>query len=402
LKYLCLKGQGFQSNFLIKIMDQQKILFVSYTAVLGGGELCLLDFAHAYRDTSQVVLLTDGILKQRLEGLGVQVQVLPSSRSLADVKVSSGLTSSLRSVGELWRIGKQIAKISQDYDLVHANNQKGFVVAAIARLFGGAPVVWHLHDILTANIFSATNRRIAVTLANWFATRVIVNSQATGEAFLVAGGKRQLLRTVYNGFDRQQFDQISDDQMHLRDELGIPRDRHLVGMFSRLSYWKGQHILLEAVSQLTDVHVLLVGEALFGESEYTEQLKTIAAQPSLQGRVHWLGFRQDIPALMKACDAIAHCSTAPEPFGRVIVEAQLAKRPAIATLGGGTGEIIENGITGFLIPPNDPQLLAEAIQKLFSDRAATEQMVNLAYLQAQTKFSIPAVCLAFEMAIAGI
>ncbi|PZU99396.1 MAG: glycosyltransferase family 1 protein [Pseudanabaena sp.] len=383
-------------------MDRQKILFVSYTAVLGGGELCLIDFAQAYRDTSQVVLLTDGSLKQRLEELGVKVQVLASARSLADVKVSSGLMSSLKSIGELWRIGRQIAHISQDFDLIHANNQKGFVVAAIARLLGGAPVVWHLHDILTANIFSATNRLVAVTLANWFATRVIVNSQATGDAFLVAGGKRQLLRTVYNGFDSQKFNQISDDQMHLRNELGIPRDRPVVGMFSRLSYWKGQHILLEAASQLADVHVLLVGDALFGESEYTEQLKQIAAQPSLQGRVHWLGFRQDIPALMKACDAIAHCSTAPEPFGRVIVEAQLAKRPAIATLGGGTSEIIENGVTGFLIPPNDPLLLAESIQKVFSDRVATAQMVNLAYLQAQTKFSIPSVCLAFDMAITGI
>ncbi|OIP74684.1 MAG: glycosyl transferase family 1 [Oscillatoriales cyanobacterium CG2_30_44_21] len=383
-------------------MDRQKILFVSYTAVLGGGELCLIDFAQAYRDTSQVVLLTDGALRQRLEELGVPVQVLASARSLADVKVSSGLMFSLKSIGELWRIGKQIANISQDSDLIHANNQKGFVVAAIARLLGGAPVVWHLHDILTANIFSATNRRVAVTLANWFATRVIVNSQATGDAFLIAGGKRQLLRTVYNGFDSQKFDQISDDQMHLRDELGIPRDRPVVGMFSRLSYWKGQHILLEAASLLTDVHVLLVGDALFGESEYTEQLKKIAAPPSLNGRVHWLGFRQDIPALMKACDAIAHCSTAPEPFGRVIVEAQLAKRPAIATVGGGTGEIIENGVTGFLIPPNDPQLLAAAIQKIFSDRIATAQMVDRAYLQAQTKFSIPSVCLAFDMAIAGI
>lgn len=396
------ESQGAKRPDSLLDLDQKKILFVSYTAVLGGGELCLLDFAHAYRDSSQVVLLTDGILKTRLEELGVKVEVLSSSRSLADVKVSSSLGSSLKSIGELWRLGKQIAKISKNFDLIHANNQKGFVVAAIARLLGGAPVVWHLHDILTAEIFSNTNRRIAITLANWFATRVIVNSQATADAFLVAGGKRQLLRTVYNGFDSQKFDQINNDQSNLRQELNIPCDRPLVGMFSRLSYWKGQHILLEAASLLTDVHVLLVGDALFGETEYTEKLKNIAAQPSLQGRVHWLGFRQDIPALMKACDAIAHCSTAPEPFGRVIVEAQLAKRPAIATIGGGTSEIIENAVTGFLIPPNNPHLLAEAITTVFRDRAATEQMVNLAYVQAQTKFSIPSVCLAFDMAIAGI
>jgi glycosyltransferase involved in cell wall biosynthesis len=161
-------------------------------------------------------------------------------------------------------------------------------------------------------------------------------------------------------------------------------------------------VLLEAVSQLRDVHVLLVGDALFGEQQYTEKLQQMAASDSLQGRVHWLGFRQDIPALMKVCDAIAHCSTAPEPFGRVIVEAQLAKRPAIATLGGGTGEIIEDGVTGLLIPPDDPQQLAAAIQKIISDRAFAQGLVTAGYSQAKTKFSIPSVCAELEMAISGI
>ncbi|MDX2256984.1 MAG: glycosyltransferase family 4 protein [Pseudanabaenaceae cyanobacterium bins.39] len=380
----------------------KRILFVSYTAMLGGGELCLLDFAKAYRDSSEVLLLTDGVLRSRLESLGVRVQVLTASRSLANVKVSSGLWASFKSLGDLWRLGRQVAQISQNFDLIHANNQKGFVVAAIARFLGGAPVVWHLHDILTANIFSATNRRIAVTLANWCATRVIVNSQATGEAFVTAGGNPKLLRTVHNGFDGEQFDCIDEDQSLLRQELGIPRDHPLIGMFSRLSYWKGQHVLLEAVSQLPEVHVLLVGDALFGEQEYADRLQQMAARSSLQGRVHWLGFRQDIPALMKACDAIAHCSTAPEPFGRVIVEAQLAKRPAIATLGGGTGEIITDGVTGLLIPPDDPQQLAAAIQKVMSDRAFAQSLVTEAYSQAKTKFSIPSVCAELEMAISGV
>jgi glycosyltransferase involved in cell wall biosynthesis len=382
-------------------MDQKKILFISYTAVLGGGELCLLDFAKTYRDNSEVLLLTDGVLKTRLESLGVTVNLLTSSRSLAAVKVSSGLAS-LKSIGELWRLAQQVARKSKDFDLIHANNQKGFVVAAIARFLGGAPVVWHLHDILTADIFSPLNRRIAVTLANWCATRVMVNSQATADAFIAAGGNSRLLRTVHNGFDSEMFDRVKDNQAGLREELRIPRDRPLVGIFSRLSYWKGQHVLLEAAMQLPDVHLLLVGDALFGEAEYSERLKNMAMQDSLKGRVHWLGFREDIPALMKACDLVVHCSTAPEPFGRVVVEAQLAKRPAIATSGGGTSEIIENRVTGLLIPANEPQLLAQAIQDILSDRDFANSLTKAAYEQAKTKFSIPSVCAEFEMAIAGI
>ncbi|MBD2152810.1 glycosyltransferase family 4 protein [Pseudanabaena sp. FACHB-1277] len=382
--------------------DRKRILFVSYTAMLGGGELCLLDFAKAYRDSSEVLLLTDGVLKTRLESLGVRVNLLTSSkRSLAAVKASSGLAS-LKSIGELWRLGRQVAQKSKDFDLIHANNQKGFVVAAIARFLGGAPVVWHLHDILTADIFSPLNRRIAVTLANWCATRVMVNSQATADAFIAAGGNSRLLRTVHNGFDSEVFDRVKDNQAGLREELRIPRDRPLVGIFSRISYWKGQQVLLEAAMQLPNVHLLLVGDALFGEAEYAERLKNMAMQDSLKGRVHWLGFHEDIPALMKACDLIVHCSTAPEPFGRVVVEAQLAKRPAIATIGGGTSEIIEDRVTGLLIPANDPQLLAQAIQDILSDRDFANKLTAAAYEQAKTKFSISSVCAEFEMAIAGI
>jgi glycosyltransferase involved in cell wall biosynthesis len=83
----------------------------------------------------------------------------------------------------------------------------------------------------------------------------------------------------------------------------------------------------------------------------------------------------------------------------VIVEAQLAKRPAIATIGGGTSEIIEDGVTGLLIPPNDSDLLAEAIAKIFSDRELTNKMVENGYRQAKTKFSIATVCAEFDMAI---
>jgi len=382
-------------------MARKRILFISYTAMLGGGELCLLDFANAYRDSSEVLLLTDGILKTRLESLGIRVNLLTSSRSLAAVKVSSGFAS-LKSIGELWRLGRQVAQKSRDFDLIHANNQKGFVVAAIARFLGGAPVVWHLHDILTADIFSPLNRRIAVTLANWCATRVMVNSQATADAFIAAGGNSRLLRTVHNGFDSAVFDRVKDNQAGLREELRIPRDRPLVGIFSRISYWKGQQVLLEAAMQLPNVHLLLVGDALFGEAEYAERLKNMAMQDSLKGRVHWLGFREDIPALMKACDLIVHCSTAPEPFGRVVVEAQLAKRPAIATIGGGTSEIIEDRVTGLLIPANDPQLLAQAIQDILRDRDFANRLTAAAYEQAKTKFSISSVCAEFEMAIAGI
>ncbi|MEO1692579.1 MAG: glycosyltransferase, partial [Cyanobacteria bacterium J06631_6] len=146
----------------------------------------------------------------------------------------------------------------------------------------------------------------------------------------------------------------------------------------------------------------LVGEALFGEQEYVAQLKELAAIPELAGRVHWLGFRNDVPTLMKACDVVVHTSTEPEPFGRVIVEGQLAQKPVIAAAAGGALELIENGKNGYLFPPEDNQALSRLIAQLISDRHQAQTIAQQGYQDAQTNFALPTILKSFASAIADI
>ena len=314
------------------------------------------------------------------------------------MRASSGLEA-FKVLPNLWKMAGQVASAARGFDLIHANSQKAFVASALATFRGSPPVVWHLQDILTAKHFSSINRRIAVWLANNCATRVIVNSEATGKAFVAAGGREELVRVVYNGFDSTPFDRITPEQaQQIRTQLGI-KDVPVVGVFSRLSYWKGQHILLEAIRNLPQVHVLLVGKALFGEEEYVAELKSLAAVPELAGRVHWLGFRDDVPTLMKACNIIAHTSTEPEPFGRVIVEGQLAKRPVIATAAGGAIELIEDGVTGRLVPPGDVEALAQTIEELLTDHALAINLGKQGYEQAKTKFALENILVTFARAL---
>ncbi len=380
-------------------MEQHKILFVDHTAVMGGAELSLLDLATAYSQTSKVLLFKDGPLRDRLEKAEVKVSIAQASETMLNLRTSGGLNS-LTTVPELWNIAGHMTQEAKGYDLILANSQKAFVTAAIATLRGSPPVLWYLHDILTAKHFSRINRMVAVFLANRFAAKVLVNSQATGKAFVAAGGKEELLEVVYNGFESQKFDIVAiQDIETIRSQLGIG-NAPLIGLFSRLSYWKGQHILLDAIKELPQVHVILVGEALFGEQEYVFKLKTLAAMPELAGRVHWLGFRDDIPALMKACDIVAHTSTEPEPFGRVIVEGQLAQKPVIATAAGGALELIEDGINGYLFPPGDAIALRRLIQKLISDRSLAETIAQQGYINAKTNFSLETILVSFAQAIA--
>ncbi|MBD2101117.1 glycosyltransferase family 4 protein [Leptolyngbya sp. FACHB-261] len=380
---------------------RRRVLFVDHAAVLGGAELSLLDLATAYRQTSQVLLFADGPFRERLEAAGVPVVVNLAPEAALSVRTSDRF-GALKVFPALGWMAHRVATLACDFELVHANSQKAFVAAALARLIGGPPVVWHLRDILTARHFSGLNRRLAVTLANRCAARVLVNSRATGQAFVAAGGRPDLVTLVYNGLPVEVFDRLDPAQsLAIRHELGVG-EAPLVGVFSRLSYWKGQHVLLEAARQLPNVHVLLVGEALFGEVEYTAQLKTLAALPELAGRVHWVGFRSDVPALMAACDIVAHTSTEPEPFGRVIVEGQLARRPVVATAAGASTELIEDGVTGCLVPPGDAQALASAIEKLLADSGAAQALAERGAAHARATFSLEALLATFDQALQSV
>ena len=381
-------------------MKQHRILFVDHTAVMGGAELSLLDLATAYADTSKVLLFQDGILRERLEQVGVEVKVAPVSKTMLNLRTSGGL-GSLVTIPELWQIAGYLAQEAQDYDLILANSQKAFITAAISSLRGSPAVLWYLHDILTAKHFSQVNRLVAIFLANRFAAKVLVNSQATGQAFVAAGGKAKLTHVVYNGFEPQKFELVNfEDVQKIRDQLRIG-DAPLVGLFSRLSYWKGQHVLLEAIKHLSKVQVILVGTALFGEQEYVCELKALAEIPELAGRVHWLGFRDDIPTLMKACDIIVHTSTEPEPFGRVIVEGQLAQKPVIASAAGGALELIENGVNGYLFPPGDAIALRQLMQKLIEDPSLAKTLGQQGYVDAQQNFSLKTILASFEQALSN-
>lgn len=379
-------------------LKQPKILFVDHTSVLGGAELSLVDLAFAYRRSSQVLLFTDGLLRVRLENLDVKVKLLKASQQFLKLRTSAGLNS-LKNAPELWQLAEQLATEAQEFDVILANSQKAFIVSALATLKGSPPIIWYLHDIITAKHFSLINRRIVVALANKFAVKVLVNSEATGKAFVAAGGKESLVHVVYNGFNSEPFDRVSGKQIRqLRDSLKLS-NKIVVGLFSRLSYWKGQHILLLAIKKLPQVHAILVGDALFGEQEYVSYLKTLANEPELRERVHWLGFRDDIPTLMKACDIIAHTSTEPEPFGRVIVEGQLARKPVIASAAGGALELIEDGKNGLLFPLGDEIALKWQIQKLINDSAFADILAQQGYSSAKTNFAWETILESFDQAI---
>jgi glycosyltransferase involved in cell wall biosynthesis len=364
-----------------------KILFLDQSGKLGGAELSLLDIATAWRDRCLVGLFQDGDFHTRLVERQVPVQILTQQATLP-VSKDSGFFKGLGAIRQLMPLIQTVMTLSRDYDVIYANTQKALVVGAIASMLTRRPLVYHLRDILSSEHFSAANLKVAVTLANRCAAQVIANSQATRDAFVNAGGNPAIIQVIYNGFDPTQYCANSAQNLAIRHHLGWA-DRFIVGHFSRLSPWKGQHILIEALSRCPEsVCAVLVGAALFGENEYVTSLHQQVEHLGLSDRVQFLGFRSDITQLINACHVVAHTSTAPEPFGRVIVEGMLCGKPVLAAAAGGAIELIEPGKTGWLVPPDDSLKLAEVIQHCYQHPELALQIAGQGQAIARQRFHL--------------
>lgn len=364
-------------------MSTERVLFVDHTGQIGGAELILLDVVEG-RGRSSAFLFEDGPLRTALAERKLNLIISKWGRGLSQFRRDSSWFAAVPLTARLAAIVAEIARAARSHDVVYANSQKAFVLASIAGLFVRRPLIWHLHDIISPDHFGVVQRRTQVLLANARATKVIVPSQAAATAFIEAGGRRDLVEVVPNGLALPPEPRTSAE---LRRSLDLPT-RPLVGVFSRLARWKGQHVLLEALASLPDVGCIIVGDALFGEQAYAAELKQMVLARGLADRVHFLGHRNDVPKLMMAVDAMVHPSIDPEPFGRTLVEAMLAHVPVIATNAGAAPDILQGGRAGTLVPPSDPAALARAIATVLAKPATLQNQLAYALARAQSEYSV--------------
>jgi len=365
------------------------ILFLDQSGELGGAELCLADLAEFCRDSSAVLLFQDGPFAGLLRAKKVPVIIATLPQVAVRVNKSARVSAYLRAIPGIGLLIYRAMRSAKDFELLYANTAKALVVAAVLAFLLRKKFCFHLHDIVNSDHFSAINRRLIVTLANR-AHAVVANSQATAEAYRKNGGKVHLVTVIPNGFDVARF-QPGFESPSPEPLNRVPKgDFPVVGLFGRISRWKGQHVLIKALAELPGVHGLIVGEALFTDEDriYSDELRKLAVDLGVADRIHFTGFRRDIVPLLLSVDLVVHCSTAPEPFGRVIVEAMLAGRPVIAAKAGGAIEIVKDNQTGLLVEPCNSDALATAIQKLLENRELAAQLGRAAKRDAEERFSL--------------
>ncbi len=172
-----------------------------------------------------------------------------------------------------------------------------------------------------------------------------------------------LIRVIHRGVDAAAFDPNAIGQGRI-DRLAaawhLPAGRKVVMLPGRLARWKGQDVLVAALARLGrgDVVGVLVG----GDRQHPAQARRIADMATRLGvDARIVGDCDDMPAALSLADVVVNASLQPEAFGRVVIEAQAMGRPVIATDHGGAVETIEQGTTGWRVPPNDAAALAAAL-----------------------------------------
>jgi glycosyltransferase involved in cell wall biosynthesis len=269
----------------------------------------------------------------------------------------------LRTWPALRRRSRQLAAIMRHTcpDLVHLNDivsvsRAGIMAARKARV----PAICHLRAMRTRSLF---DRWLSRSLRGYICISHAVDRHQRG-----LRGRIKPTWIVYNGLDLAEFSlrEVDDIRSEVRADLGLDAQHVVVGCVGRLVPWKGQHVFLRALARLTDSYPQLrgwiVGAAEAGKEGYRRHLRELVRELGLTERVDFLGFREDVPRLLQSMDLLVHASTAPEPFGRVIIEGMAAGTAVIATEAGAVPEIVESGRSGLLVRPDDVGSMAQGVE----------------------------------------
>ena len=382
----------------------KRILYITHAGEPGGAEFKMIDLCQTIDQPSSVLLFQHGALEQMLNKAGIANSVHPMSSATRAVRREGGLWGLLRAIPGSLSMVRAVTRHARAFDVVVCFSQKSFVIAALAKPFMRRPVCWFMNDILSREHFNPWLVRMLVALSRRSADYVVLNSQASLDAWLAVGGRNSRVGIVHpmTREDVVSSQAQDSDKVQFFRQAFSPANRPLVGMFGRISPWKGQDVFLHAIARLPEVNAIIAGGALFGEEAYEQRMQALARELGITRRVTFAGHVEEVAAVMAACDVVAHCSTSPEPFGRVIVESMFAGTPVIATDAGGAREIVTDGVNGQLTPMRDVDALVAAIRRCLDDPQWARQLADRAREEAQQRFSVRAMASRFTAILASL
>lgn len=361
-----------------------KIMHVITTLGPAGAETTLCRIASKMdrsRFKNEIVSLT-GILDlaEKMKGEGVQVRSLRMKKSapnpLLVMRLARWIRASRPDVIHTW--------------MYHANLVGGLA----ARLAGDVPVVWAIHhNSIDPRVDKRRTLLVnrACALLSWkFPARIVFCSEASLCLHKKLGYSPRKLQVIANGFDLEQVRPDLSARDSLRQELGIPADALVIGMAARFHPHKDHRNFIQAASKITKqvpgIHFVLCGLNITRENT---KLAAWIGAAGLNANCHLLGPREDMPRLFAGMD-IATTASRSEAFPVVVGEAMACGTPCVVTDVGDSAMMVDR--TGIVVPPENPDALAEGWRKLIDVGPEVRRKLGMAAKKrVQQNFALPAI-----------
>ena len=325
----------------------------------GGGERHLADLSHALVDLEHEIYaaaVPGSPLWSELSFLSNETMLPLSPRNYA--KNVASLAAFIR---------------AHDIEIVHAHAARDYHLAALAvRLASRSRLVLTRHTLFPL-------RRINKVLLSG-ASRVIAVSQAVAESLRKNGViESSKITVIHNGIDVERFSRSTGS------------DSVLVGTVGHLAPIKGHDIFVRAAALVSahrpGVKFVVIGEDKSPQMDHRRQLENLVAELGLNDVVAMPGWRDDVSAALSSLTLFVSAARS-EPFGLAIVEAMAAGLPIIATASEGALEILEDGVSGILVPADNPEALAKAINELLDNPLECSRLARNALSIARDRFSL--------------
>lgn len=265
-------------------------------------------------------------------------------------------------------------------DLIHTNGLRSHLLSPLLTR-AGHKLVWTLRERPPAQLARWLTRRAARSTA-------AIVAPSSFAANLVSRSRRPVY-VIPNPVEKL----TALDRKTCRKTLDLPQDRLIATVVAHLHPTKGHHVAVAAWEKLPHPRplLLLAGGDLYGQAsvEYRRSLEALILEKGLERDVMLVGLVDDMASLYAACDLVVHPALHPEGFGRSIAEAQSAGVPVLATALGGPLELIKDGLSGILVPPDDVATLAREAARVLHDPDLRSRL-RAGGLDASERYSVPA------------
>jgi glycosyltransferase involved in cell wall biosynthesis len=355
------------------VPEKLKILFIHGITEIGGAERELLRILGDLPSLGYhpiVACPMRGPLVEELDRRKIEhhAMVLPPWRKLFAYPKRAAAVRALREV-----------IITTRPQLLHVNDI-WWVPQTLRAVAGvGMPIVAHVRQ----EIDPPKVRRYELNEVD----RVFSVSRQIQRSLEAGGVLSERLRVLHSGLELSAVP-VQADGCDIRRQFGIPVDVPVIGTVANIFPRKGYEVMLRALptilKALPELHYLVVGS---GNAPYETRLRSLVRELGVANRVHFAGFQASVYLYLAAMDLYVHPALV-EGFGIAVLEAMAMRKPVVATATGGLPEIVQDGETGIVVSPGDPDALAQSVSRLLQDSARCRRLGEAGRTRVATHFTV--------------